>query len=116
MVGLAGETAIDCSVGVVTVSSVDAGTLSKVALIVEVPAAMARTRPLLSESLLTVATAGSLESQSASKVRSWVVPSEKVPFAVNWLLTPLAIVGAAGVIVRPVIVAGLIVSVKVDET
>ena len=53
------------------------------AVIIEGPSATACASPLLLKSLLTDATVRALEVQSASRVRSWVVESEKVPFAVT---------------------------------
>ena len=79
----AGVTAIDCSTGAVTVRVADAvevlGTITMVAVIVSTPSASAVARPLLAGSLLTVAYVPGFEVQVESKVKSWVVLSEKVP-------------------------------------
>ena len=66
--------------------------------------------------MLTEATPGALEAQVASKVRSWVVASEKVPLAANCVLRPVETDGLAGVIVTVVMVAELTVNEKVVDT
>ena len=57
-----------------------------------------------------------LKVQSASKVISWVVPSEKVPVAVNWVLKPLWTDGAGGEIVMVESVVSVTVILKVAVT
>ena len=96
-----------------TVSSVVPLIPSKVAVIVEVPTPRALAKPLLLAASLTDATTEALEAQLASKVRSWVDVSEKVPLTVHCVFMPLGIDGAAGVIVIAVIVAGLTVNERV---
>lgn len=117
---LAGVTAIASNAGTVTVSSTVPLLLpatpaggAMVAEIVALPvAASALASPLLAGSLLTVATAVSVEDQTASKVRSCVVESEKVPLTTNWVDLPLGRAGGAtGVIVIAVTVALETVSV-----
>ena len=49
-------------------------------------------------------------------VRSWVVPSEKVPIAVSDFVVPLAREGFGGVIVIEVRTAGVTVTVVVPDT
>ena len=56
------------------------------------------------------------EVQLADVVRSWVLPSEKVPVAVSCTVVPLAIGGFGGVIVIDVSVAGVTVTVVVPDT
>jgi hypothetical protein len=108
---LAGATAIDCSNAAVTVKFVVAETPSKVAVIVAVPAARPVASPLLMGSLLILAKPEESVLQLASVVKSCVVESEKVPVAVNWVVSPVAMDGAAGEIVILVTVAALTVSV-----
>lgn len=112
---LAGVTVIVCSIAGVTVNSVVALIPPKVALMVEVPAARVRVKPLLPAVSLTVATVRALEAQLASKVRYWVVESEKVPFTANWVVKPLASDGLAGVIVMELMVTALTINLKVAD-
>lgn len=112
---LAGATVIDCSIAGVTVNNVVLLIPPNVALIVEVPAVSAWEKPLLPAASLTVATVGALEVQVASKVRSWVVESEKVPFTENWVVKPLATDGLRGVIVMELIETPLTVNLKVVD-
>jgi hypothetical protein len=93
MVGFAGVTAIDEREGPVTVSVVEAVTEPETAWIVDEPAAMAVARP--SEEI--VATDGVSDDQVTELVRFWVLPSLKVPLAVNCCVVFLASVGLAGV-------------------
>ncbi len=72
MVGLAGVTAIDCSLAAVTVSVVFADTPVNVAVMTEEPGATLVARPLAA----IVATEGMPEVQFTEIVTSWVVPSE----------------------------------------
>ena len=65
----------------------------EVAVMVAVPAATAVTTPLL----LTVATDGFDELQVTCVAIRWLVPSEYVPVAVNWRVTPSGMLGLAGV-------------------
>jgi hypothetical protein len=105
----AGVTAIDCSTGAVTFRVADAvevlSAITMVAVIVSSPSASAVARPLLAGSLLTVAYVPGFEVQVESKVKSWVVLSEKVPRTVNWVVKPLETEEAAGVIAMDVTVA-----------
>ncbi len=72
IVGFAGVTAIETSVGAVTVSSVLPLIAPRVAEIVEVPAAT----PWASPPLEMVATAGEPEAQVTEPVMVWVEASE----------------------------------------
>lgn len=79
MDGLAGVTAMDCSVAPVTVSVVFPETLPKVALMTDDPAPTAVARPLAA----TMASEVVPEVQVTEEVMSCDVPSEYVPVAVN---------------------------------
>ncbi len=83
-VWLAGDTLIDTSADVVTdtVTELDV-TPEKLAETVAVPKARALARPFVSAALLTDRTCELDDVQVAAAVRSCVVPSEKVPVAVN---------------------------------
>jgi hypothetical protein len=97
MLGLAGVIDMEDRVGDVTVSVVLPGrTVPDLALAVTVavPAATAVARPLL----LTVATDVLDEVQVTCAVISWLVPSEYMPEAANWVLIPTGTIGLAGVI------------------
>jgi hypothetical protein len=78
----------------VTVRMVLPEVLPEVAIMVEVPAAAPVARPVL----LTDATDVSDKLQMTCVVISWPVPSEYVPVAVNCLVTPIGMLGLAGVI------------------
>jgi hypothetical protein len=58
------------------------------AVITVVPTARARAEPLLPGALLMVATELLDEVQVVAEVTSWVVPSERVPVALNAMLAP----------------------------
>jgi hypothetical protein len=77
----------------VTVRVVFPEIFPEVAVMVEVPAALAVARPLL----LTVATDVLDELQVACEVISRVVPSEYVPETANWTVFPAGMLGLAGV-------------------
>jgi hypothetical protein len=91
--GLAGVTAIDCSVAAFTVSKVEPLIDDDVAVIVEVPTPA----PLASPDALIVAVVVVPELHVTVLVRFCVVPSLNVPVAVNCCVAPLAIAGFAGV-------------------
>ena len=93
MVGFAGVTAIDDSEGPVTVSIVVPVTEPEAAWIVDEPAPMAVARPV--EEI--VATDAVSDDQVTELVRFWVLPSLKVPVAVNCCVAFLVSVGLAGV-------------------
>lgn len=92
MDGFAGVTAIEVNV-TATANTVAPLTVPEVAVIVVVPAAT----PVASPAVLIVATAAADELQVAELVRFWVLPSLKVPVAVNCWVAPLEIDGFAGV-------------------
>src|SRR5271167_2312160 len=91
--GFAGVTAIDCSVAAVTVRTVAPLIAPDVALIVEVPTPAPVARP----AVVIVAVAVVPDDQVTLDVRFCVVPSLKVPVAVNCCVAPLVIEGFAGV-------------------
>src|SRR5580765_4337287 len=92
--GFGGVTANDCNVGGgVTVSTVEPVIVPEVALIVVVPAATPVARPWVPLVLLIVATPVSDEAHVTDVVRFWVLPSLKVPVAVNCWTPPTPIEG-----------------------
>ena len=93
IVGFAGVTAIDTSVGAVTVRVVEPLIAPKAALIVLVPVPT----PFANPPEVIVATVVVSEVHVAVLVRFCVELSEKVPVAVNCFVFPLAIEGFAGV-------------------
>jgi hypothetical protein len=104
--GFAGVTAIDCSVAAVTVSTVEPEIDDDVAVIVEVPTPA----PVASPDALIVAVVMVPELHVTLDVRFWVVPSLKVPVAVNCCVAPLVIDGFAGVTAIDCSVAAVTVS------
>jgi hypothetical protein len=91
--GLAGVTEMEDRVAAVTVRVVLPEILPEVAVMVAVPAASPVARPLL----FTVAADVFEELQVTWVVISWLVPSEYVPEAANWLVFPMGRLGLAGV-------------------
>jgi hypothetical protein len=104
--GFAGVTAIDCNVAAVTVRTVEPLIAPDVALIVEVPTPA----PLATPAALIVAVVVVPELHVTLDVRFWVVPSLKVPVAVNCCVAPLVIEGFAGVTAIDCNVAAVTVS------
>jgi hypothetical protein len=105
--GFAGVTAMDCSVAAVTVRVVAPATAPEVALIVEVPTAMAVAKPLAA----MVAVAGVAELHVTLPVRFCVLLSLKVPVAVNCCVRPFAMDGFPGVTAMDCSVAAVTVRV-----
>lgn len=105
--GLAGVTAIDDSVGPVTVSRVEPLTAPEVAWIIDEPAPTAVATP----AAVIVAVAGVPEDHVTELVRFWVLLSLKVPVAVNCCVAPLVKVGFAGVTAIDFNVAAVTVTV-----
>lgn len=95
-----------------TVRVVFAETSPEVAVMVVVPAVTAVASPLLS----TVATAVLEELQVTKMATSWVVPSEKVPVAVNCWVVPPGTLGLAGVTTMEDKVAEVTIRVVPPET
>ena len=110
--GLAGVTAMEDRAPVLTVRVVLPDIVPEVAVIVAVPAETAVARPLL----LTVAIDVLDELQVTDTLISWVVPSENVPVAENCWVTPLGMVGLAGVTAMEERVAEVTVRVVLPET
>ncbi len=96
----------------VTVRVVLPETVPEVAVMVVVPVARAVARPLLSITATIVLD----ELQLACVVISCVVPSEKVPVAVNCWVAPPSTLGSAGVIAMEDRVAEVTVRVVLPET
>ena len=93
IVGVAGVTAIDTTVGAVTVNVVEPAILPEVAVIVDLPTATPFARP----AAVIVAVAAVPELQVTLPVRFCVELSLKVPVAVNCCVSPAASDGLAGV-------------------
>ena len=89
---LEGETAMDTRAGAVTVREVLPLTPEDAAVIMVDPMAALVAKPLLD----IVAALEFEELQLAVFVRSWLLPSVKVPIAMNWREVPSAIDGVAG--------------------
>jgi hypothetical protein len=107
IVWLAGVTAIELRVAVVTVNVVESLNPPKAALIVVVPAAIPVARPALE----IVAMPDAVVPHVAEDVRSCVEPSENTPVAVNWSVVDFAICGVTGEITRSASTALVTVSV-----
>jgi hypothetical protein len=105
------ETVIETRLADKTFSVAVSETAPTLAVIVVVPADTAVAMPLLS----TVATAGEDEFQ-VTVVRSWVVPSLKVPVAMNWTDPPTGTLVGSGETDIAVRTAPLIVSDIVPVT
>lgn len=98
---------IETSTAGVSVRSVDPLTLPDTAVIVAVPTPTLLANP----AGLMVAVAGVSEDHVAVLVRFCVLPSVKVPAAVNCWVVPSAIEGVVGVMARDTNVAEVTVSV-----
>jgi len=107
----AGLTAIAVTMAEVAVRVEEAVTSPFVAVIVEVPGWLAMTWPVR----LTVATVGEELDQTTELVRSWVEPSEKMPFAFICWLWPTARLNGYGVTAREVSTAEVIWTGTVAE-
>lgn len=79
MVAVAGVTAMETSTGAVTVSVDEPATLPDDAVIMLAPRAIPVAKPLE----LTLATLGRVEVQVAEEVKICLLPSVKVPVAMN---------------------------------
>jgi hypothetical protein len=106
-VWLDGDTLIDTSADTVTVTAAELDVPpEKLAETVAVPVARALARPFVPAVLLTDRTWALDEVQVASAVTSCVVPSEKVPVAVNCCVLPAAMLELTGVTDRETRLAG----------
>jgi 1,4-dihydroxy-2-naphthoyl-CoA synthase len=105
--GFAGVTAIDTSVGAVTVNSVVPSTAPEAASILLIPVA----KPVANPPAVIVTTPVVCEVHVAVLVKFCVELSEKVPVAVNCCVLPFAIEGFAGVTATDTSVAEVTVRV-----
>jgi hypothetical protein len=108
--GVAGVTAIDASAAGVTVSVVFPVIEPEVAVIVAVPAFTLVASPICLSALLMVATDGESLVHCTVLVTSCVLPSVKVPVAVNCSVVPEGMLGIAGVTAIDTSAAGVIVN------
>ncbi len=111
--GFGGLTEIETRVAFVTVRVVEVTTEPRMAVIGDVPGPMPVAWPAVPEELLIAATPALEEFQVTSVVRSCVLPSVKVPVAVNCSIVPGAIEGFAGLIEIDTRVA--LVTVRIEE-
>jgi len=102
MDGPGGFTVIETSVALLTVRVVEAVIEPDVAEMLELPVAMQVVKPALPVALLVDATEILDEAHCTMPVTSWVLPSLKVPLAVNCWMLPTGAVGFAGLTVMPV--------------
>lgn len=93
--GFAGLTVMEVSTGCITVRNVDPEIAFRAALIDVVPTAT----PVATPELAIVAAAGFVDVHVTWLVRSFVLPSEYLPVAVNCFVVPAAMDGDAGVTV-----------------
>lgn len=113
---LSGVTESETATGVVTVRLALPLIVPTVALIVLLPALNVVARPSEPEALEITATAVSDELQVAVVVTSWVLPSLRVPSAVNACVVPLGRELVAGVMAMLVRTALVTVSVVLPDT
>jgi hypothetical protein len=107
ILGFAGNTEIETKVAGLTVSVVEPSTPPNVAVITLVPLLQPVARPVL----LMIATAETDELQLATLVMSCMLPSVKVPTAVNCCRPPIPMLGIAGATAMDARVAAVTVSV-----
>ena len=108
--GVAGVTAIDTSVAAVTARVVLPLIAAEVAVMVVDPTPALVAKPLLPGALLIVATVAADELHCTVVVMFWVLPSVKVPVAVNCCGIPSAMLGMAGVTAIETSAAAVMVS------
>src|SRR3984957_7743930 len=94
-----GATVMVSRVALVTVNIADPFSSPNSALMVAVPGATPATKPLVGDALLTVATEAGVEVQLTELVRFCVLPSPKVPTALNCVAVCSATDAVAGVTV-----------------
>lgn len=111
--GVAGVTAIDCSVAAVTLTETVSLSPRWVALRVTLPTARPVTRPV--DETLAVARLRLAQMVALSVVRFVVLPSEYVPVRLNWMVLPAATDGLVGVIATEDNAGEVTVSVVVSE-
>jgi hypothetical protein len=111
MLGLVGVTAMETSAAGVTVKVVLPVIPPELAVIVVAPGVSDVAKPMVPGALLMVATDVEDELQITVVVRFCVVPSSKVPVAVNCWLVPKAMLGLVGVTAMETSAAGVTVKV-----
>jgi hypothetical protein len=111
MDGFIGVTAMDCSVAAVTVSVVFPDALPEVAMMTDDPTATPVAIPLTA----TVAAEVVADDHVTDDVIFREVPSEYLPVAVNWSISPAGMDGFRGVTVIDCSVAAVTVSVVLPE-
>ena len=109
--GFAGVTAIDCRIAAVTLIVVLPLIVPAVATIWVEPVPVLDTNPAVFARLLIVATVVAFELHCTVLVTSCVLPSVKVPVAVNCWVTPNGMLATAGVIANETNTAGVILKV-----
>ena len=109
--GLAGVTVIELRVAPVTVKTVDPLRAPRVALMVVFPGATGVATPIEPAALEMVATAVLEDDHVTWVVRSWVVPSVKLPVALNASVSGTGRLGVAGVTEIDCRVAAVTVSI-----
>ncbi len=109
MFGFVGVTSMETNVTVsaFTVRVVLPEIVPNIALIVVVPATMEVARPLEPAVSLMLALAVSKELHVTDAVRSFLVPSEYIPVALNCWVVPIAMDGLVGVTSMDARVAGV---------
>lgn len=112
--GLAGVTAIEVTLALVTVSVAPEEMLPEAAVIAELPAAMPMARPGTPLALM-LAAAGFAEVHCTELVMFCVLPSENVPVATNCIVVPGAIDAVNGEIEIDVNAALVTVTVALEE-
>lgn len=113
MAALEGVTAIDTNVGLPTVMVAEVLIEPETAVMVAVPWPELVASPQLPTALPIITTAEDDELQVAVEVRSCVLPSVKVPVAVNCCVVPKAIEGFCGLIAIETSAAGFTTNVAV---
>jgi hypothetical protein len=109
--GLAGVTAIDTNIAVLTVSVVVPLTEPELAVMFALPTPTLLATPGVGPPVLIVLTPGVSELHSTVSVMFCVLPSVYVPVAVNCSVVPSGITGTAGVTAIDTSAAGLTVTV-----
>ena len=111
MKGFAGVTAIDCRTAAVTLIVVLPLIVPEVAIICAEPVPTLNANPAVFDTLLIVATVEAFELHCTVLVKSCVLPSVKVPVAVNCRVMPNGMLEMAGVIARETNTAGVMLNV-----
>ena len=109
--GFPGVTAMETSAAELTVNAVEPCTDPEIALMLAEPVATLLANPWLPALLLMVATEVVSELHCTVAVMFCMLPSVKVPVAVNWTVVPRGMPGIAGVIAMVTSAAGFTTSV-----